>query len=192
MKSLLFITSHEDRTALVASIRRDLATVVGTFGDTSPARQKAAWEALLKAGHEGGPREVRLTSVECIPGGVWSWVRDLSTLGDLGISLRSEAQPWLVLDEGQVRLLRFLRKAHDDQRRERIRDSLRNAKGKVGRPRATVDVKAMAVYRDTHSLRETARQFGIGASTCHRILAAYAETQRTADPQKGRLLGDEN
>ena len=91
---------------------------------------------------------------------------------------------WLVLDEGQVRLLRFLRKAHDDQRRERIRDSLRHARGKVGRPRATVDVEAMVTFREDHSLRETARQFNIGASTCHRILAAHYETQRSADPER--------
>lgn len=163
---------------LVDSIRADGMDVFRVFDGTSAQSRLRSWEQLLDVAHHGAASEVRFRSVVDLPGGVWTWVQHLSVLASLGLSVKSLEEPWLVIDDGQAALLTFLKQAHDQQRRDRIRESLRTARGKVGRPRVSVDVEAMSAFRREHSLRETARQFDIGASTCHRILAAHQEVQR--------------
>lgn len=99
---LLFVASDVDRKYLVESVRSDQVTVSDIFDGSCPSRRKLAWQNLLKVGHHGLSQEVRLSTVQNIPGGVWSWVRDLSTLGDLGLALRSGKEPWLTLDPSQL------------------------------------------------------------------------------------------
>ncbi len=184
--TLLFITDDARRRDLISSVRAEGATVVDSFDATSPARKLGAWDQLLRTAHHGTASEVHLQTVTQLPGGVWSWIQHLATLASLGLRVRSLEEPWCTLEPAQAELLRFLKAAHDQQRRDRIRESLRTARGKVGRPRVAVDVDAMAAYRGTHSLRETARQFGIGASTCHRILATH---QAVIEHQKTPISG---
>ncbi|MEN9674448.1 MAG: hypothetical protein RIS76_344 [Verrucomicrobiota bacterium] len=179
-KCLLFIASDSDRRSLVDSIRVDGASVVETFDATATSLRRPLWHRLLSVAHHGTATEVRLTRLSDIPGGVWSWVQQLATLAELGIQTRILEEPWLGLDHGQAQLLGFIRNAHNAQRRDRIRESLRSATGRVGRPRVRADVPSMAEFRRVHSLRDTAKAFDIGASTCHRLLAAYAQTQRSA------------
>ncbi len=111
------------------------------------------------------------------PGGNWSWLRGRAKVSSLGVQVQSLDEPWLSLGREQGQLLRFIRDTHDQQRRDRIRESLRTARGRVGSPRAKVDMEAMVSLRE-HSLRETTSQFNIGASICHRISGAHKEVQR--------------
>ncbi len=187
METALLVVSAEHRRGLVTYTRTHSLTVAEVFEASTHQKAAAVWTRLLAAAHRGSFRVVVLPSLSAIPGGLIQRLAEIRKLHALDVRVISLSEPWLDLGV-QGELAGYIVDSHSQQTRDRITRGLERAKfaGRVvGRPRVQVDVPALAAYRETHSLRQTARRFGIGASTAWRLLKAYEDTQRTpADSSK--------
>jgi hypothetical protein len=171
MQTLIFIAAEEERAPLIHATRALTTVEVRIFEASAKVQRLKAWDSLVHAAHLL-PSDIVVASLGSLPGGPWNWVKQLARLAALDARLVSLSEPAITLEAGQRDLLRVLERARECEIRERMRSAIEKARAsgrKIGRPRTQVPVHLVLEARQTLSLRETARKFGISATSVSRI-----------------------
>lgn len=171
MQALIFVAAETERAPLTRAARTSNTVEFQIFEATAKARRLEVWELLVHAAHLM-PAKVFIGAFESLPGGPWSWIKQLSRLAALDAQLVCLREPSVTLDGGQGELLRVLATAREHEIRERTRAAVEKARASgrhVGRPNLKVPVDQILETRTRMSLRETARHFGISTTSVWRI-----------------------
>lgn len=171
MQTLIFVAAEEERAPLIHAARALNTVEVQIFEAAAKVQRLKVWDSLVHAAHLV-PATVLVASVGSLPGGPWNWLKQLAKLAALDSRLFCLDEPAITLEAGQGALLRVLVRARECEIRERTRTAIEKARAsgrRIGRPRNQVPVHLVLEARQTLSLRETARKFGISATSVSRI-----------------------
>lgn len=171
MQTLIFVAAEEERAPLIRAARALNTAEVQIFEATAKVQRLKVWDSLVHAAHLV-PVNILVASIASLPGAPWSWMKQLARLAALDARLVCLDEPAITLEAGQGALLRVLVSARECELRERTRTAIEKARAsgrRIGRPRTQVPVHLVLEARRTLSLRETARKFGISATSVSRI-----------------------